>query len=69
MKTIQILLYVFLALISISFSQSQHTIMTYNILNYPFTDTTSRNPYFRTIFENIQPDILVVQEIVSPGKC
>jgi hypothetical protein len=39
--------------------------MSYNILNYPFTDTTARNPYFRTIFENIQPDILIVQEIVS----
>jgi endonuclease/exonuclease/phosphatase family metal-dependent hydrolase len=51
--------------ISVSFAQNQHTIMTYNILNYPFTDTTSRNPHFRTIFANIQPDILVVQEIVS----
>lgn len=37
--------------------------MTYNILNYPFTDTTSRNLHFRTIFENIQPDILVVIEM------
>lgn len=47
------------------FAQNQHTIMTYNILNYPITDTTSRNPYFRTIFANIQPDILVVQEMIS----
>lgn len=39
--------------------------MTYNILNYPITDTTSRNPYFRTIFANIQPDIIVVQEMIS----
>lgn len=46
-------------------AQNQHTIMTYNILNYPITDTTSRNPYFRTIFANIQPDILVVQEMIS----
>lgn len=45
--------------------QNQHTIMTYNILNYPITDTTSRNPYFRTIFANIQPDIIVVQEMIS----
>lgn len=49
----------------IVFAQNQHTIMTYNILNYPITDTTSRNPYFRTIFENIQPDIIVVQEMIS----
>ena len=68
MKTIHIVSYVFLVLISVSFSQSQHTIMSYNILNYPFTDTTARNPYFRTIFENIQPDILVVQEIVSQAS-
>ncbi len=47
------------------FAQNQHTIMTYNILNYPITDTTSRNPYFRIIFSNIQPDILVVQEMIS----
>jgi endonuclease/exonuclease/phosphatase family metal-dependent hydrolase len=39
--------------------------MTYNLLNYPITDTTTRNPYFRTIFANIQPDIIVVQEMTS----
>lgn len=49
--------------IGISWSQSTHTIMTYNLLKYPSADTTTRNPYFRTIFSNIQPDILVVQEI------
>lgn len=54
--------------LNVSLSQSQHTIMTYNLLNYPFTDTTSRNPHFRTIFENIQPDILIVQEIVSQAS-
>ncbi|WP_337873174.1 endonuclease/exonuclease/phosphatase family protein [Ignavibacterium sp.] len=50
---------------TVGYAQNQHTIMTYNILNYPITDTTSRNPYFRTIFSYIQPDILVVQEITS----
>ena len=54
--------------VSLALSQTQHTIMTYNILNYPFTDTTARNLHFRTIFENIQPDILVVQEIVSQAS-
>jgi hypothetical protein len=39
--------------------------MTYNLLSYPGTDTTTRNPYFRTIIQNSQPDILVVQEITS----
>jgi exonuclease III len=39
--------------------------MTYNLLNYPGSDTTGRNPYFRTILSATQPDILVVQEITS----
>lgn len=54
--------------VSLALSQTQHTIMTYNILNYPFSDTTARNLHFRTIFENIQPDVLVVQEIVSQAS-
>jgi len=41
--------------------------MTYNILNYPLTDTTARNPYFRAIFSNFQPDILVVVEMNTLG--
>jgi len=48
-----------------SFTQTNFKLMTYNLLNYPGTDTTTRNPYFRTIIENAQPDILVVQEITS----
>ena len=47
------------------FTQPQHTIMSYNLLNYPGTDTTTRNPYYRTTFSSIQPDILVVQEVIS----
>ncbi len=40
-------------------------IATYNILNYPGTDTTSRNPYFRTIISSMNPDVLIVQEMSS----
>src|SRR5512139_1299654 len=47
------------------FSQNQHTIMSYNVLNLVLTDTLARNPYFRTIFSNVQPDILVCQEMTS----
>lgn len=39
--------------------------MTYNIMNYPDVDTTGRNPYFRTTFTSIHPDILVVQEVTT----
>ena len=51
--------------ICVTFSQNQHTIMTYNVLNLVLTDTLERNPHFRTIFTNIQPDILVLQEMTS----
>lgn len=39
--------------------------MSYNLLNYPGNDTIVRNPYFRTVISATQPDILVVQEMVS----
>ncbi len=46
-------------------SQQQLRIMTYNLLNYPGSDTAVRNPYFRTIVNAVNPDILVVCEITS----
>lgn len=58
------LLLALLLVISVN-PQSQHTIMSYNLLNYPGSDTTTRNPHYRTIFESIQPDILIVQEMQS----
>ena len=54
-----------LMFISIASAQGQHTIMTYNVLNLVLTDTLERNPHFRTIFSNVQPDILVCQEMTS----
>ncbi len=39
--------------------------MSYNILNYAGSDTTTRNPYFRTVVSAVNPDILVVQEMIS----
>ena len=45
------------------FAQNNYIIMSYNLLNYPGNDTTTRNPYFRTTFSSIQPAILVTQEI------
>jgi PKD repeat protein len=48
-------------------------IMNYNMLNYPFpdaaradSDTTVRNPYFRTILTATDPDILVTEEMTGP---
>ncbi len=67
MKVIQKIFLISFVFIGVSLPQSQHTVMTYNLLNYPVTDTTVRNPYFRTVFSNVQPDILVVQEMISQG--
>ena len=47
------------------FAQYQHTIMNYNLLNYPGNDTTTRNPYFRTTIAATLPDILVCEEMTS----
>lgn len=40
-------------------------IATYNLLNYPGNDTTGHNPNFRTVIKEINPDILVAQEVIS----
>ena len=39
--------------------------MSYNLLNYPGSDSAIRNPYFRTVIANTLPDVLVVQEMLS----
>jgi hypothetical protein len=46
-------------------AQQQIKIMAYNLLNYDGLDTTTRNPYFRTVLSSINPDILVVEEITT----
>jgi len=65
MKTLLQILITSFIFISLSFAQGQHTIMTYNMLNFTLGDTAARNPHFRTIFSNLQPDILVCQEMTS----
>jgi len=39
--------------------------MSYNLLNYPGSTASVRNPYFQTVIANTLPDILVVQEMLS----
>jgi len=55
----------FLFTFSSIISQNQFRVMTYNILNYPSKISSTRNPYFKSIIDEVQPDILVVQEIES----
>jgi len=44
--------------------QERVKIATYNILNYP-NNTAVKNPKFQLITDEMNPDILVVQEILS----
>ncbi len=39
--------------------------MTYNVLNYPGSSGPERNPYFKTILNATNPDILVIGEIAA----
>lgn len=40
-------------------------VCTYNVLNFPGTTGTARVPYFRTVIQEIDADVLVVQEMLS----
>ena len=42
-------------------SQSHHTILTYNLLNYD--DEDDREPHYQLIINEIEPDIIVCQEV------
>ncbi len=57
LKTLLLLL----SLVSLGFSQIETTIMTYNVLDY----SGGRTQEFDTIFDEIEPDVLVTQEISS----
>lgn len=47
------------------FAQDQVKIASYNLLNYPISSNDSRNGYFKTVIDSMQPDVLVVEEITS----
>lgn len=53
----------FFFLTSIIFAQQSVTLVTYNLLNY--SPGTSRDGYYRTIINEINPDLLVTQEMLS----
>lgn len=50
-----------------SYVQAQDTlrIASYNLLNFPGSDVSTRLPYFRRVVQTMKPDILVVQEMLS----
>lgn len=43
----------------------EFTVMTYNLLNYPGSTPSVREPFYRTVVTAAQPDILVVQELTN----
>ena len=61
--------FIILILSPFSFSPSPIKLMNYNLLNYPGSDTTTRNPYFREIIASTNPDIIAVQEMTSQPMC
>lgn len=40
-------------------------VVTYNLLNYPGSTGSSREPSFRTVINDIDPDIVVAQEVLQ----
>jgi endonuclease/exonuclease/phosphatase family metal-dependent hydrolase len=40
-------------------------VCTYNLLHWPGTDWVTRTPYFRTVMDSIDADIIIVQEMES----
>ncbi len=59
--------FIFLVLAVLIFPTSSQgiKIVTWNILNFPGTTGEGRIEYFRQIVDELNPDILVVQEMLS----
>lgn len=66
MKKIYLLVFTISLFVNINISYPQDTVkvMAYNLLNFDYTDT-SRCQYYRTVFLNTKPDIIVTEEIAS----
>ncbi len=66
MKLVNRVIITLLVLFSAVLSQQDTVrVCTYNILNFPGNNANARKPYFRTIAQTIQADVLVVQEMQS----
>ena len=61
------LLILFILAQNLSFSQDTSKIAAYNLLNYGAnsSDTVIRHPYYRTVVQSVNPDILVAEEMLS----
>jgi len=62
MKNLRIFFIIIFVIFSHLFASSNFRIMTYNTLDY---NGSSRLSDFQTVFEQVDPDILICQEISS----
>lgn len=62
-----LLILMMLTLVTAGRAQDYDTlrVATYNLLNYPGTTSSARNPEFRKTLHAMDPDILIVQEMTS----
>lgn len=63
MKIIYAIIIVLIPFLVVANTPDTINITSYNILNYPGSTGTARDPLFKTIIDSLQPDILVVEEV------
>jgi len=64
-KSIYVLIFVILTFIFLPICSEAVKIITWNLLNYPGTTGAAREAYFRMVIDKLDPDVLVVQEMIS----
>lgn len=52
-------------LYSFLFAQVNFRVVTYNALKYPDSNNGNRKQYFHTVFDAVNPDVVLVQELIS----
>ncbi len=64
-KSVRFLLFVLLALYVLPIYSEAVKIVSWNTLNFPGSTGATREAYFRTVINKLDPDVLVVQEMTS----
>ncbi len=64
-KSINLLISVLLALIIVPIYSEAVKVVSWNALNFPGSTGATREAYFRTVINKLNPDVLVVQEMLS----
>ena len=64
-KSLYLLFFVLLAFILLPIYSEAVKIVSWNALNFPGSTGAAREAYFRTVINKLNPDVLVVQEMLS----